>query len=225
MQPTIVIIWNSLSPTSFRGSWGTGTALFYACGVSRQLGDSKELSESRVFPPGRRGGGDAVSIAGVSKTSAPRRAQGRVLGTCLSSRRWCEPSCSRHDGPGGSGRCAADRWQPRVEALGRRSRIPPWMSHSRETEESWTMCVTRRWYRAIPGWNKGGVETTPTVPGSVVVRQTEMLTWRKCNISRAEEDICGNDRACNGETFPKENITEQSFLPPRLCGCWRCSVA
>lgn len=53
MRRTIVIIWNSLSPTSFRGPGGTGAALFYACGVSQQPGGSKILRENRVFPPGR----------------------------------------------------------------------------------------------------------------------------------------------------------------------------
>lgn len=35
-----------------------------------------------------------------SEASPPVRMQGPVQCTCLLSRRWCEPSCSRHDGPG-----------------------------------------------------------------------------------------------------------------------------
>lgn len=69
-------------------------------------------------------------------------------------------------GPGRGGIVVADRWQPRAKAsqagLGRRNPSPPWMSHSGETEESCTMCVTRTWDCAILGLKKGGVEITPT---------------------------------------------------------------
>lgn len=77
-------------------------------------------------------------------------------------------------GPGRSRLSVADRWQPRAKAsLGsprrNRSPPPPWMSHSWETEESWTMCVTRAWDCAIFGLKKKGVEITPTVSGLLVV--------------------------------------------------------
>lgn len=44
------------------------------------------------------------------------------------------------------------------------------MSHSREPEDSWTVCVTRAWECAVLVLEKGGVEITPTVPGWAVVR-------------------------------------------------------
>lgn len=142
MRRTILILRNSLSPTSFEGSEEAGAAFFYACGMSWQPGSSlkkerkKNSEKSRVFSPGSGGGGYICWVAGCRAPSA-------ALVYCRAA--GASQAAADMMGPGRSGHPVAGRWQPRAKAAlgsGGAVRAPLDVTFV-ETEESWTMCAIR----------------------------------------------------------------------------------
>lgn len=120
MRRTIVISWNSLSPTSFGVSGGRGggqqprRSMPVACPGS-PVALKKTPRKSRL-PPGRRGGGNAVSNTGSLRQllRSGCRAQSSALVYCRAS--GASQAAADMMGPGRSGRSVADRWQPRAKA-------------------------------------------------------------------------------------------------------------